>query len=114
MSSSRLPAACLVIAWLVARMAANALAGEIGCPLTHDGKPLKDVELFEGPPSDKLEIVPRPGRFVVPQPPKELWATLPNYTLGCTYHGSIEIVTVELPRDIRVCEFRGYPKVACH
>ncbi len=58
--------------------------------------------------------MPEDGRFVVPQTPKELWDRFPASTLGCTYRYSKEMVTVILPRSIQVCEFRHYPKVACH
>ena len=80
----------------------------------HEGKPLKSVELFEGPPADKVEIMPQPGRFVVPQEPRELWDKYPPFTLGCTYVGSKDMVTVVLPREIKVCDFMRGVQVDCH
>lgn len=76
--------------------------------------PLKDAELFEGAPANKVELMPEVGRFVVPRTPKALWSTFPNFTLGCTYSGSDEVVTVVLPRHIRTCEFTNGPQVQCH
>jgi hypothetical protein len=100
---------------LVGGIGVHASHTPIRCPLTHDGKPLRDVGLFEGPPSQKVELMPQPGRFIVPQPPRTLWATLPDYTLGCFYDRSRQdVVTVVLPRSIQICEFPHYPQVECH
>jgi hypothetical protein len=114
MWSNRARAGCIIAAPLVTISAASVAADQIGCPPTHRGKPLKDVELFQGPPSDKIELMPRIGRFVVPQPPRELWTSLPSYTLGCTYRGSDDVVTVVLPREVRVCDFTSGRQVRCH
>ena len=95
---------------LVASETAQAGQMRLDCPPDHDGKPLKSVELFEGDPANKIESIPEDGRFVVPEP----LPTDPNYTLGCTYRGSKDMVTVVLPRHIRVCEFPHYPHVHCH
>jgi hypothetical protein len=110
---NRTLAARLAAALLVGSMGVHAAQAEIGCPPMHDGRPLKSVELFDGPPSEKAELMPEDGRFIVPQRPKPLSESLPNFTLGCTYRGSKEMVTVVLPRGIRVCEFKNYPRVAC-
>jgi len=114
MLSSRKSATCLAIAWLAAGITAHAAEPDIGCPPTHDGKPLKAVELFDGSPSNKIEVIPEDGRFIVPQTPKELWGRFPASTLGCTYRNSKEMVTVVLPRYVRICEFPHYPQVECH
>ena len=87
---------------------------DIGCPPTHDGKSLEHVELFVGPPTNRDEVRPEDGRFVVPQAPQALWDRYPPSTLGCTYRGSKDMVVVELPRSVRVCEFPHYPQVECH
>ncbi len=87
---------------------------DIGCPPTHNGKNLKDVQLFDGPPENKMEVVPEPGRFVVPYRPRSSWQRFPPSTLGCTYRDSEEVVTVVLPRFVRVCDFVNYPQVRCH
>jgi hypothetical protein len=105
---------CIFAALLVSSATTYAADAGIGCPPTHDGKRLKDVQLFEGSPENKIEIVPDPGRFVVPQTPRSLWARFPPFTLGCTYSGSKEMVTVVLPRSVRVCEFTNGPQVRCH
>jgi hypothetical protein len=107
-------AAYLVVAPLMTIMAVNAADANIECPPSHDGMALKDVELFDGPPANKIEIMPGDGRFVVPYTPRSLWHRFPQSTLGCTYFGSKDMVTVVLPRHIRVCEFKGYPRVDCH
>jgi hypothetical protein len=87
----------------------------IGCPPTHDGKPLRDVGLFEGPPSDLAELMSEPGRFVVPDIPPAERATHRRYTLGCFYdRPRKDAVTVVLPWSIRVCEFPPYPQLNCH
>ena len=114
MSSSKNRLPCFVVVCLVASMTANASQADIGCPPTHDGKPLKDVELFDGSPSNKVEIMPENGRFVVPQTPQSLWQKFPASTLGCTYRGSKEMITVVLPRGIQVCDFMDGPQVKCH
>jgi hypothetical protein len=114
MSSSKRLAIHLAAVLFFGGLEANAGTAQIGCPPTHDGKPLYNVQLFEGSPENKMEIVPDPGRFVVPQKPRSLWARFPPFTLGCTYLGSKDMVTVVLPRYIRVCEFPHYPQVRCH
>lgn len=113
MSLSRKLAMPLAVALLIGSVGPHAAKAETGCPPVHNGKPLKSVGLFDGPPSDKAELMPEDGRFVVPQRPKPLSEILPNFTLGCTYRGSDEVVTVVLPRSVRVCEFKNYPRVAC-
>jgi hypothetical protein len=105
----------LAVALLFGGVEAHVASAQIGCPPTHDGRPLKDVELFDGPPSDRAELMPEVGRFVVPQRPKPLSETLPPFTLGCTYRGSKDMLTVVLPRYIRVCDFLlNSPQVRCH
>jgi hypothetical protein len=58
--------------------------------------------------------MPQIGHFVVPQPPRVLWATLLNYTLGCTYRGSNDVIAVVLPRAVHICDFTNGPQVRCH
>jgi hypothetical protein len=113
MSSSK-DASRLVAAWLVAGLVAHPAHADIGCPPTHDGKPLKDVELFIGPPSDKVELMPERGRFVVPYSPASDWQKYPPATLGCTYIGTTDMVTVVLPREIQACDFTRGVQVNCH
>lgn len=83
----------------------------VGCPLVHNGKLLAEVGLFDGPPSERVELIPRDGGWDLDEPGSQI---LPNFTLGCIYRGSKEVVTVVVPRSARVCEFRNYPKVLCH
>lgn len=83
----------------------------IGCPPVQDGRKLVDVGLFDGPPAERVELVPRDGGWDLDKPGSRV---LPNFTLECTYRGSQKIVTVVLPRSVRVCEFRSYPQVRCH
>ncbi len=114
MSLSKRLAAFLVFIWMIVNLTAPAANAGIGCPSVHHDRVLEDVELFDGPPSNKIEVMPKDGRFVVPQTPKSLWHRYPHSTLGCTYRGSKEMITVVLPRDIRVCEFKHFPHVDCH
>jgi hypothetical protein len=114
MSSNRGTTIRCALAALLGSMWINAAHAAIGCPPTHDGKPLENVDLFEGPPSDKAAQVPEPGRFIVPQRPRRWSGTFPTYTLGCTYRGSDAVVTVVLPRGVRVCNFTNGPQVRCH
>jgi hypothetical protein len=87
----------------------------IGCPPTHNDRPLYDVGLFEGPPEDKVESMPEPGRFVVPQVPPEEWTNHQPFTLGCFYdRARKDMVSVVLPRSIRLCDFDGTVQVNCH
>jgi hypothetical protein len=81
------------------------------CPLLHHGMPLLAVRLFDGLPSEHAELIPRDGGWDLDEPGSRV---LPNFTLRCLYRGSKEMVTVVLPRGVRVCEFRNYPKVSCH
>ena len=106
----------LAVALLFGGVAAHVANAQIGCPPTHDGKPLKDVQLFDGPPSNKIETIPEDGRFVVPHRPRSSWQRFPPSTLGCTYRGSKDMVTVVLPRYVRVCDFLDAPspQVRCH
>jgi hypothetical protein len=99
---------------LIAGTSTYAAAAEIGCPLVHDGQPLESVGLFDGPPSDRVELMPQPGRFVINEGDEPSSRVLPYFTLGCTYRGSKDVITVVLPRHLRVCEFPHYPQVRCH
>jgi hypothetical protein len=111
---SSLLIACVMGATPITAVGLHAEPTGIGCPPTHNGKPLEDVGLFDGPPSEHVELMPQPGRFVINEGDEPSSRTLPNFTLGCTYRGSKEMVTVVLPRHIRVCVFRNYPRVDCH
>jgi len=93
-------------------MCIRADAAAIGCPPTYEGKPLAGVSLFDGPPTDHADLIPRNGGWDLPGPPRS--PHLPNYTLGCTYRGSKDMVVVVLPRTVKVCEFPHYPQVECH
>jgi hypothetical protein len=99
---------------LFSGVAPHAESTQIGCPPMHDGQPLIGVQLFDGDPANKIETVPENGRFVVPRRPPSSWDHFPPSTLGCSYRGTKEMVTVVLPRYIRVCEFPHYPQVRCH
>jgi hypothetical protein len=115
MMPSRQLATVLTGLWLLTSAAASAASADLGCPPTHNGKSLEDVGLFDGDPLDRAELMPQPGRFVVPPGPPVPWAKIPNYTLGCFYDRSRkDMVTVILPRSIRVCDFADGPQVQCH
>jgi len=110
--SNNIIMACLSVAIWMIGASTRAGSTEIGCPPTHNGKPLVDVSLFDGPPADLADLIPRNGGWDLLGPPVS--PNLPNYTLGCTYRGSKDVVTVVLPRHIRVCEFTNGPQVRCH
>ncbi len=112
-SSSRLFLISALVGLLLGT-AAHAQSDIIGCPQTHDGKALREVGVFEGRPENILEIMPEPGRFVIPQTPRPLWAQYPPYYLGCRYEGTSQIIPVELPRAITVCDFVKRHNVRCH
>jgi hypothetical protein len=115
MWSNNIYKAVLLLGSLAGSAGVCAAAPPIGCPPMHDGKRLDDVGLFDGPPSDKAELMPEPGRFVVPQLPKASWATSRDFTLGCFYdRARHDLITVVLPRYIRVCDFADGPQVRCH
>ena len=103
----------LVVPWLIAATLPQAAKAQIGCPPAHKGRPLADLELFDGSPSNKIAVRPENGRFVVPQTPRSQWGRFPPSTLGCRYQGLENIVTVALPRHIRVCDFTNGPNVRC-
>jgi hypothetical protein len=85
----------------------------IGCPLMLKGHQLKDTELFDGPPENLYEIMPAPGKFLIPFRPPSLWDRYPPATLLCRYKDLDEKITVVLPRSVTVCEFPHYPQVEC-
>ena len=85
----------------------------IGCPATLKGHQLKDTELFDGPPENLYEIMPEPGKFLVPYRPPNLWNRYPPATLLCRYRDLDEKITVVLPRSVTVCAFPHYPQVEC-
>jgi hypothetical protein len=111
---NRLLVGCAVSAVMVDAVDLHPEPTGIGCPPAHNGQPLERVGLFDGPPSEHVELMPRPGRFVIKEGDEPSSRTLPHFTLGCTYRGSNDVVTVILPREVRVCEFKGYPRVDCH
>jgi hypothetical protein len=78
----------LSIAILAIGVSTQARSTEIGCPPTHKGKPLAHVSVFDGPPADHADLIPRDGGWDLLDPPAS--PNLPNYTLGCTYRGSKE------------------------
>ena len=78
----------------------------------NNGKPLVRVGLFDGPPADRAQLMPRDGGYDVPDNPLSL--NLPNFTQRCTYRGSKDVLTAVLPRRIRVCDFTNGPQVSCH
>lgn len=114
MLSNKRPVSCFVFVWSIVSVTARASQADIGCPPTNDGKPLKGVELFVGPPSNKDEVMPERGHFVVPWTPRDMWDRFPASTLRCTYRDSTDMVTIVLPRYVRVCEFTDGPQVRCH
>jgi hypothetical protein len=113
MSSSRKFLAYFATMALVSGFELHPAKAELGCPPLHNGKPLRGVGLFDGSPSERMELMPRPGRFVINEGDKPSSRTLPNFTLGCRYHGTNEVITVVLPLHIRICEFTDGPQVAC-
>jgi hypothetical protein len=112
MSCGNLFALGLNVAMLLVSTYAFGDPVEIGCPPMHRGKPLAKVGLFDGPPADLAQLMPRDGGYDVPAHP--LSPSLPNFTLGCSYRGLKDVVTVVLPNHVRVCEFANYPQVRCH
>lgn len=111
MWSNRLIGVSLAAALWTHTVGVRAEPNGIGCPPRHSGRPLADVGLFDGPPSERVELVPRDGGWDLDEPGSRM---LPNFTLECTYRGSKEAVTIVLPRGVRVCAFRHYPQVLCH
>lgn len=87
---------------------------DTACLHEHNGKQLDNVELFEGNPRRKIELMPEDGRFVVPQIPRADWKNIPNYELLCSYAGTVSKLTVMIPKNIKVCRFSNYPKLHCN
>ena len=110
---SRTLGALLPAASFITALTASTANAGIRCPSTHNGHLLENVALFDGPPSNEIEVAPEIGRFVVPQTPKSLWRRYPHSTLACSYSGLKEMVTVVLPRHIQVCQFKNTPNVDC-
>lgn len=103
----------LILMAVLASSSAWSQQGVIGCPGTHHGRPLERVGLFLGHPSDHGELMPKPGRFVVPKPSVGWSGPRSEYALGCFYRGSREVVAVFLPLHISECTFNSWPHVEC-
>lgn len=115
MWSNKVSLTGLAAAVFVTSLGSRASTVKIGCPATHDGKQLTYVGLFDGPPSERMELMPGDGRFVINEGDEPSSQSLPNFTLGCFYdkHRG-DMLLVILPRYVRVCEFPHYPQVECH
>jgi len=84
-----------------------------GCPPTYASKPLESFEVFDGPPKTGEPQAPEGNRWLFNPIPASLWSRYPPFYLGCKYRGVTDLVAVELPRNIRVCEIRKAPNVQC-
>lgn len=80
------------------------------CPATHLDRPLVDVRLFGGHPSEFAEQIPRPGGWDIGPLPADY--PRPNRLL-CVYGDEQPELIVVLPRQAQACEFVTWPNVVC-
>ncbi|OYY30945.1 MAG: hypothetical protein B7Y65_00220 [Azorhizobium sp. 35-67-15] len=97
----RAAAACLGL--LVGALTGSAAAwGAVECPASLDGHPLERVSVFDGPPSDMVDLRPD-GRGST-----DVWADLDKgerpATLVCRYKSVSPPAVFVLPAGTRTCE----------
>lgn len=96
--------------WILAAasllLMAQAPAG-IGCPPTQQGKPLENLQLFDGDPAQMMDLAPE--RTGWPLDPPQTY-----YLLRCLYTGLAAPLDIKLPAQVRACRFApARPKVLC-
>ncbi|WP_348847853.1 STY0301 family protein [Xanthobacter sp. VNH20] len=83
-------------------MGAAAAWGAVECPRSLDGHPLERVSVFDGPPSDRVDLRPE-GRGR-----RDVWADLDKSdrraTLVCRYKSVSRAAAFVLPAGSRTCE----------
>lgn len=80
------------------------------CPPTHLDRPLVNVRVFGGHPTELAEQVPHPGGWDIGPVPAE--DPRLNHLL-CVYGDDQPELIVILPRQARACEFVTWPNVIC-
>lgn len=97
----------LLAVLLLVSTASAAMAGGIRCP---NDKLLLSEDLFDGPPSEMVNLVPIPGG----------WFNLRNsfskdaYYLQCNYKGTTHTEIIRLPPTVTNCLFDKHgPNVTC-
>ena len=90
-------------------------AGAAGseCPAVHDGKLLENSEVFDGPLDAGQALAPERNRWLINPIPQSLWSKYSAYYLICTYRGTDKVVSVELPRNTRLCRPTGTANIRC-
>ena len=79
----------------------------IGCPPAHDGKPLENIQLFDGDPAQLMDLAPEKAGWPLDPPTT-------YYLLRCLYAGTAAPVDIKLPPHVRYCRFApARPKVRC-
>lgn len=110
MSSGKFLLIALSFTILIAETAQVQASG-ISCPRRYEGKRLAHVSLFDGPPSDRADLISQRGEYYHLDDPKSRFSSY--FSLGCSYDGLDTVVPVVLPRYIRMCKFTGGPQVLC-
>jgi len=83
-------------------------AADIGCPPDHNGRPLQSVRFFDGPPAERVELVPEPGRFVItegdtPSSHSASSGIIQQFDADDTARGLAAILaTIETPGSLRM------------
>ena len=100
------------MALLSLMLSAGAWADNEGrhCPPSEGTRKLVTVRLYDGPPAERVELVPRNGGWDLDTPSSP---SLPRFTLLCQFDGAGPALTVVLPLDTRACEFATWPHVVC-
>jgi hypothetical protein len=102
-----------VTAWLVVCACQTSPAGAsppVSCPQQLGNHPLDSVEIFDGLPSNLIDLHPTPGGWDLsgrPPPPD-------GVHLVCSYRGTPTSKDIRLPDDVRGCWFDNHwPRVVC-
>ena len=108
--STRLIVPCLLLSIL---LLSSAYATASECPIALDSKLLALVEVLDGPIGTGQPQAPDRNRWLITPIPRNLWNRYPPYYLICKYQETSETVSVELPRNTRVCEPTKGVNVRC-
>ncbi len=101
----------LICAWLGSTPA----AANVACPSVLHGHSLREIGMFDGPPSQMAELVPDDTAWNTQTKPKVGTEGKPAFYVQCRYRNTAEAITVPVPLDIKRCDLpAGRLRVVCH
>ena len=83
----------------------HAVSAEVKCPRVRQGKSLSNVDLLDGPTSDKAFLISEDGGWHHLNTAGSRFYN--HLTLRCTYAGSKTVLDVVLPANTQACLFSG-------